>query len=98
MLVLMTEATLSPYFADGPIYPPNGFEVDYCEDSWWRNLLYINNLFDMDKIVRNTLYFILLLSVTNFIFVNGLLLIFANLAIGIRCFALKMLNAVIHQQ
>ena len=43
-------------------------------------------------------YFILLLSVTNFIFVNGLLLIFANLAIGIRCFALKMLNAVIHQQ
>ena len=56
MLVLMTEATLSPYFADGPIYPPNGFEVDYCENSWWRNLLYINNLFDMDKIVRNNLY------------------------------------------
>nr|XP_022323723.1 nose resistant to fluoxetine protein 6-like [Crassostrea virginica] len=50
MLVLMTEATLSPYFADGPIYPPNGFEVDYCEDSWWRNLLYINNLVDTDKI------------------------------------------------
>ncbi|XP_034303620.2 nose resistant to fluoxetine protein 6 [Magallana gigas] len=46
MLVLMTEATLSSYFADGPVYPPQGFEVDYCEKSWWKNLLYINNLFD----------------------------------------------------
>ncbi|XP_048774648.2 nose resistant to fluoxetine protein 6-like [Ostrea edulis] len=47
MLVLMTEATLSPYFSDGPIYPPKGFEKNYCEDSWWKNLLYVNNLVDM---------------------------------------------------
>lgn len=51
MLVLMTEATLSPYFADGPVYPPQGFEVDYCEKSWWKNLLYINNLFDPTEMV-----------------------------------------------
>lgn len=51
MLVMMTEATLSPYFTDGPIYPPQGFEVDYCEKSWWKNLLYINNLFDPAEMV-----------------------------------------------
>ncbi|XP_011450645.3 nose resistant to fluoxetine protein 6 [Magallana gigas] len=49
MLVLMTEATLSPYFADGPVYPPQGFEVDYCGKSWWKNLLYINNFFDSSE-------------------------------------------------
>ncbi|XP_062572908.1 nose resistant to fluoxetine protein 6-like [Saccostrea cucullata] len=49
MLILMTEATLSPYLSDGPLYPAKGFEVDYCEDSWWKNLLYVNNLFDLDK-------------------------------------------------
>ncbi|XP_061188669.1 nose resistant to fluoxetine protein 6-like [Saccostrea echinata] len=48
MLILMTEATLSPYLSNGPLYPAKGFEINYCQDSWWKNLLYINNLFDLD--------------------------------------------------
>ncbi|XP_060075442.1 nose resistant to fluoxetine protein 6-like [Ylistrum balloti] len=46
MLVLMVNACLSRYWGDGPFWPKDGFERNYCEDSWWKNLLYINNFFD----------------------------------------------------
>jgi hypothetical protein len=37
---------LTKYFGDGPFYPKDGFEINYCKDTWWQNLLYINNLAD----------------------------------------------------
>jgi len=46
--MLLIYITLSPYFGqDGPIYPKDGTESSTCRHTWWRNLLYINNLFDM---------------------------------------------------
>jgi hypothetical protein len=46
-LILLIYITLSPYFGqDGPIYPKDGIETSTCRGTWWRNLLYINNLFD----------------------------------------------------
>jgi len=40
---------LSPYFGQGgPVYPTDGTESSTCRRTWWRNLLYINNLFDSD--------------------------------------------------
>ncbi|OWF53651.1 nose resistant to fluoxetine protein 6-like [Mizuhopecten yessoensis] len=49
MLVLFVEVTLTRYFANGPFWPEGGFEKDFCEDTWWTNLLYINNLVKTDK-------------------------------------------------
>ncbi|XP_062566687.1 nose resistant to fluoxetine protein 6-like [Saccostrea cucullata] len=46
MIMIMISACLSRYFGDGPLWPKNGFEPDFCKDTWWRNLLYINNLFN----------------------------------------------------
>ncbi|XP_064617017.1 nose resistant to fluoxetine protein 6-like [Liolophura sinensis] len=45
MLVMMVDICLLRYFGDGPIWPQQGLEVNFCKDSWWKNLLYINNFF-----------------------------------------------------
>ncbi|XP_033118096.1 nose resistant to fluoxetine protein 6-like [Anneissia japonica] len=54
MLVIFIFTTLTPYFATGPFYsylfdpnPAPGVEtqITYCQDYWWTNLLYINNLY-----------------------------------------------------
>eukprot|EP00105_Crassostrea_gigas_P037257 XP_019921405.1 PREDICTED: nose resistant to fluoxetine protein 6 isoform X4 [Crassostrea gigas] len=46
MLLMMISICLSRYFGDGPLWPDQGMEVNYCKDTWWKNLLYINNLFN----------------------------------------------------
>lgn len=47
-IVLMVHITLSPYFNQGgPVYPEDGSETSTCRRTWWRNLLYINNFFDL---------------------------------------------------
>lgn len=47
-IILLIYITLSPYLGqDGPIYPLNGIETDTCRQTWWRNLLYINNFFNL---------------------------------------------------
>ncbi|XP_071955988.1 nose resistant to fluoxetine protein 6-like [Antedon mediterranea] len=54
MMVIFIFTTLTPYFANGPLYqsvfdpnPPPGVEsqATYCQKYWWTNLLYINNLY-----------------------------------------------------
>ncbi|CAF0932692.1 unnamed protein product [Brachionus calyciflorus] len=49
MLVLMVSALLSKYLGKGPMYPKDGFEINKCQNSWWTNLLYINNLVKTDE-------------------------------------------------
>ncbi|XP_055327622.1 nose resistant to fluoxetine protein 6-like [Paramacrobiotus metropolitanus] len=36
--------SLFKYLNIGPMWNPNGMEVDSCSYSWWTNLLYVNNL------------------------------------------------------
>ncbi|XP_033118038.1 nose resistant to fluoxetine protein 6-like [Anneissia japonica] len=54
MLVIFIFTTLTPHFTTGPLYsfaldpnPAPGVEnqLTYCQDYWWTNLLYINNLY-----------------------------------------------------
>ncbi|XP_052092431.1 nose resistant to fluoxetine protein 6-like [Mytilus californianus] len=45
MLILMVYVSLFPYIGEGPGWPKDGAEVNYCEHSWHRNFLYVNNLF-----------------------------------------------------
>ncbi|KAK3607208.1 hypothetical protein CHS0354_031705 [Potamilus streckersoni] len=49
MLLMMVYIPTIKYWSDGPFWPKDGFEIDYCKDSWWRNLLYINNFVDINK-------------------------------------------------
>ncbi len=48
MLVLMFNVALSRYIGTGPFFPKNGFETDFCRNTWWTNLLYVNNLVNTD--------------------------------------------------
>ncbi|XP_060063191.1 O-acyltransferase like protein-like [Ylistrum balloti] len=50
MLILMIDATLSPYLGDGPQWINEGFETKNCAESWWTNLLYVNNFVKTDKL------------------------------------------------
>ena len=53
MIIVMISSTLTKYFGNGPFFSPNGFEIDQCRETWWTNLLYINNLVKTEKLVIN---------------------------------------------
>ncbi|XP_069123535.1 nose resistant to fluoxetine protein 6-like [Argopecten irradians] len=44
MLVLFLDMSLFRYLGDGPFWAKEGIEP-FCKDTWWTNLLYINNLY-----------------------------------------------------
>ncbi|CAG2247223.1 unnamed protein product [Mytilus edulis] len=46
MLVLMVHVSLFPYIGSGPVWKKDGAEYNYCTNSWYYNLLYINNFFE----------------------------------------------------
>ncbi|XP_052094567.1 O-acyltransferase like protein-like isoform X5 [Mytilus californianus] len=43
MLIMMVQICISKYLGSGPMWSTDGFEKKYCKDTWWWNLLYINN-------------------------------------------------------
>ena len=51
MLVILFASNLTQYLGSGPNYPKDGFEPS-CKESWWTNLLYINNLVKIDQLVN----------------------------------------------
>ncbi|GFR70558.1 nose resistant to fluoxetine protein 6-like [Elysia marginata] len=45
MICLGIWVSLMPYLVDGPIFPQKtGVEKDHCKNTWWGNLLYVQNL------------------------------------------------------
>ena len=51
MLVLMVYTTLMKYGSTGPYWTENEVIFDDCKESWWTNLLYVNNFVKLDKMV-----------------------------------------------
>ncbi|KAK6195851.1 hypothetical protein SNE40_001194 [Patella caerulea] len=49
MMVLMIDVCLLHYIGDGPVWPQKGFEKNECRNTWWINLLYVNNLVENDQ-------------------------------------------------
>ncbi|KAJ8301037.1 hypothetical protein KUTeg_022556 [Tegillarca granosa] len=49
MLILGVYVSLNRYWGGGPLWPENGIENDFCKDTWWKNLLNINNIVDRDN-------------------------------------------------
>ena len=39
----MLYVPVNKYLSDGPFWPNDGMEYKESEDTWWTNLLYINN-------------------------------------------------------
>ncbi|XP_052221340.1 nose resistant to fluoxetine protein 6-like isoform X1 [Dreissena polymorpha] len=48
MLVMFVYTSLSKHWGHGPFWPQNGFDSNDC-NTWWMNLLYINNFQDSQK-------------------------------------------------
>ncbi|XP_053380228.1 nose resistant to fluoxetine protein 6-like [Mercenaria mercenaria] len=57
MLLLMLYVPTMRYWGDGPFWPQKGVDVDECKDTWWTNLLYINNVYKSDKQVSKQVQF-----------------------------------------
>ncbi|XP_060562019.1 O-acyltransferase like protein-like [Ruditapes philippinarum] len=49
MLLLMLYVPTFKYWSSGPVWPQQGIDVDECKDTWWTNLLYINNIYKSDR-------------------------------------------------
>ena len=58
MLFLMFYVPLIKYWSNGPLWSQKGIDLEECENSWWKNLLYINNLVDPMKTVSIRLSFL----------------------------------------
>ena len=51
----MIYTNLLHYFAKGPFEPAYLGDADNCATEWWKNLLYINNIFSSkEDMVSNT--------------------------------------------
>lgn len=58
MLVLMVGTVLTVYFSSGAMGIAPDVEthpsVKWCRESWWTNLLYVNNYVNTEKRVSST--------------------------------------------
>ncbi len=71
----MITATLPSYFSSGPNKLKNGVPLlnDRCDENWWYNFLYVNNLFitePNEKAAAVILEIFLVLNYSNFNFFN----------------------------
>ena len=55
-IVLMLYMNLFHYMRNGPLMPPVLDDITSCKDIWWRNLLYIQNLWPADNFSDVNLY------------------------------------------
>ncbi|CAH1800194.1 unnamed protein product [Owenia fusiformis] len=49
MFVLMVYTCLYKYVGDGPVWPKSVVDPTNCLDTWWGNLLYVQNFVNTDK-------------------------------------------------
>ncbi|XP_060590858.1 O-acyltransferase like protein-like isoform X2 [Ruditapes philippinarum] len=90
MLLLMLYVPTFKYWASGPLWPQKGIDVNECEDSWWTNMLYINNLYKSDQCMGWSWY---LANDMQFYVISPLMLIplfYSPIAGAVVCFALLL--------
>lgn len=49
VVIMLMEVTVFTYISEGPFW--KSIEPTYCRNSWWTNLLYINNFVKQDDTV-----------------------------------------------
>ncbi|KAL4219668.1 hypothetical protein ACF0H5_022240 [Mactra antiquata] len=95
MLLLMLYVPTFKYWGDGPVWPQKGIEVDECKDSWWTNLLYVNNLVRTDKMCMGWSWY--LANDMQFYILSPLLLVplfYSPIFGGIMCLAFVLVNFI----
>ncbi|XP_053384254.1 nose resistant to fluoxetine protein 6-like isoform X2 [Mercenaria mercenaria] len=87
-LIMLLYIPLMRYMSSGPFWQQNGTEKDFCENNFWMNLLYINNLWhSRDTCMLWSWY---MANDMQFYIVSPLLLIplyFSSVFGGLVCFA-----------
>lgn len=58
MIILGIDATLYKYAANGPLWNGRGLDADNCKANWWTNLLYINNLVELDNMCMSWTWYL----------------------------------------
>ncbi|EDW86401.2 uncharacterized protein Dwil_GK15256 [Drosophila willistoni] len=89
--------TWFPHIGSGPIWNERiGLEKERCQDSWWLNILYINNYFGTDKLCMFQSWYLSVDSQLFFVapFVVYVLYKWKHLGLRLLCF-LVVLTAVI---
>ncbi|CAI9744334.1 resistant to fluoxetine 6-like [Octopus vulgaris] len=49
LLLMMVYIPLFRYIGDGPFWPQQGTEVNFCKESWFYNILYLNNFLPTEQ-------------------------------------------------
>ncbi|XP_064616908.1 nose resistant to fluoxetine protein 6-like [Liolophura sinensis] len=49
MLIMWVYVPLFKYLGSGPFWPRDGTEINYCQSTWWTNMLYVNNLVNAEQ-------------------------------------------------
>ncbi|KAL4219628.1 hypothetical protein ACF0H5_022200 [Mactra antiquata] len=95
MLVLMFYVPLIKYWGEGPLWPQQGVDIDECKDTWWRNLLYVNNMFEPEKMCMPWSWY--LANDMQFFIVSPLMLIplyYSPLLGTISCLGFVLINFI----
>ncbi|XP_052790475.1 nose resistant to fluoxetine protein 6-like isoform X1 [Mya arenaria] len=96
MLFLMFYIPLVKHWGNGPIWPQQGIEINDCKDTWWTNLLYVNNLVRTDKMCMGWSWY--LANDMQFYVISPLMLILlytSRLWGAICCGAFVLLNFIV---
>lgn len=80
-MILLIYATLLKYIGHGPLWPNVVETSENCRESWWTNILYINNLVKVDKQCMAWTWF--LANDMQFYVVSLILLFFLTLSLPI---------------
>lgn len=92
MIILMIYTCLTTYLGDGPMWPKQIESAQNCRESWWTNLLYVNNLVLVNKQCMAWSWF--LANDMQFYVVSIVLLFFltVNIKLG-SCFVFLLMAA-----
>jgi len=94
MLVTMFYTCLYEYFTEGPMVPPLISDAENCRESWWTNLLMINNLVNTDQACMSWTWYIPMVFQLHIITPIILVPLCLNLFAGIIVIALLFLTNI----
>ncbi|GAB1602636.1 nose resistant to fluoxetine protein 6-like [Argonauta hians] len=75
LLVMMVYIPLFRYMGDGPFWPSQGVENNFCRDSWFYNILYINNFLPKNQMMQCMAWLWYLANDMQFYWISPLILI-----------------------
>uniref|UniRef100_A0A0N5AGU8 NRF domain-containing protein n=1 Tax=Syphacia muris TaxID=451379 RepID=A0A0N5AGU8_9BILA len=88
-MVMLMEVTIFTYVAEGPFWRP--IERNYCRDSWWANMIYLNNFILQDSTCMGWTWYLAIDMQFHVFAPIFLLLFFRSKIAGLRACTLTIL-------